>query len=120
MLYPTFKLLFECYIIVLRRYFLSFFYLMVKSGKSFVKIGSRFRIVKFPSPLRLLRSPPPPPPHPAAYLILPNGPTFPLIRILRLFGTQEYLVLQFRAVHLKKYYEDFPSLKKMHEASEFF
>ena len=72
----------------------SFFYLMVKSGKSFVKIGYRFQLApflfilsKFPPLTRSFRPPPLP-----TYLILPNVPTSPLIRTSRLFGTLILLV----------------------------
>ena len=51
----------------------DFFYLMVKSAKSFVKIGSRFQIAlrnfQPPRPPRLFRPP--------TYFILPNVPTTP-------------------------------------------
>ena len=58
------------YTIVLRRYYCwVYFYLVIKSGKSFVKIGSRSQIALFflfyCNPLsRLFRTPPPPPPPP--------------------------------------------------------
>ena len=45
---------------------LSFFYLMVKSGKSFVKIGSRFQIALLFLSYRNFR-PPPLPPRPPVY-----------------------------------------------------
>ena len=49
----------------------DFFYLMVKSGKSFVKIGFRFQIA-----LRNFQPPPPPSLfRPPTYFILPNVPT---------------------------------------------
>ena len=63
---------------------LSFFYLMVKSGKSFVKIGSSFQIALFFLFNRNFQPPPP------AYLILPNVPTHRLLGPPRLFGTQGY------------------------------
>ena len=51
----------------------DFFYLMVKSGKSFVKIGFRFQIA-----LRNFQPPPPPSLfRPPTYFILPNVPTTP-------------------------------------------
>ena len=61
---------------------------MVKSGKSFVKTGSRFQIALFkisylPSPTYSA-----PPPH----LISPNAPTPTLITIAVSFGTQEYMI----------------------------
>ena len=58
MLYHSFKTLL----------LLSFFYLMVKSGKSFVKIGSRFQIALF---FLFYQNFHPPPLSPPAYLILP-------------------------------------------------
>ena len=75
---------------------LSFFYLMVKSGKSFVKIESRFQIALF---LLFYRNFHPPPRlfRPLANLILPNVLTpslFPTPRLLGsscLVGMQEYL-----------------------------
>ena len=89
---------------------LSFFYLMVKSGKSFVKIESHFQIALF---LLFYRNfhPPPPLPHlfrPPANLILPNVSTpslFPPPRLLGstcLFGTQEYL---YSCIHIMIQFE---------------
>ena len=63
---------------------LRFFYLMVKSGKSFIKIGSRFQIallllfdrIFHPTPAILT-------PHAHTYLILPNVPA-PSLLLLEL------------------------------------
>ena len=57
------------YTIVLRRYYcLVYFYLIVKSGRSFVKIGSRLQIA---SPFIFISSKSPPPTPP------PGPPTSP-------------------------------------------
>ena len=93
----TFKLLFEYYIIVLRCYYCVYFHLILKSGTSFVKIGSYFQIAlfflfyqnfKLPSPCL---AHPPSLFQPPTYLILPNLPTpHPqLIRTVHLCGTLE-------------------------------
>ena len=85
LLYEIFKLLYHSFETLL---LLNFFYLMVKSVKSFVKIGSRFQIALlflfyrnfYAPPATYSYSPPPP-----AYLILPNVanlPPSPLIRTL--------------------------------------
>ena len=74
---------------------LSFFYLMVRSGKSSLKIGSQFP--SSPFLFILSKFPTPPPPvysDSAAYLILPNVPTPSpppplIISPPCLFGTQE-------------------------------
>ena len=80
--FKTFKLLFEYYIIVLRRYHCCVcFHLILKSGKSFVKIESYLQIALFFFFYWNLKLPPPWPVHPPslfqppAYLILPNLPT---------------------------------------------
>ena len=69
------------YTIVLRRYYcLVYFYLIVKSGRSFVKIGSRLQIA---SPFIFISSKSPPPTPPPAH------PLPLLIRTHYLLGTQE-------------------------------
>ena len=71
-MYATLKLLFECYIIVLGRfYYWICSYLIVNSGKSFVKIGSRLQIALFFFLSKFPTTSLPPP----AYLMLPNVPT---------------------------------------------
>ena len=78
-------------------------FLMVKSGKSFVKIRSRFQVSIFSLFYRNFQHPPTP-----AYLILPNFPTPPPFFPLRLlgpspplFGTQEYGIVFKRTQLLK-------------------
>ena len=66
MLYHSFKTLL----------LLSFFYLMVKSGKSFVKIGSRFQIALF---FLFYQNFHPPPIPTRLFDFTPNVPTTPFI-----------------------------------------
>ena len=78
----------------------DFFYLMVKSGKSFVKIGFRFQIA-----LRNFQPPPPPSLfRPPTYFILPNVPTTPPSPPPHpppcLFGTQEYALYTKVILHI--------------------
>ena len=72
---------------------LSFFYLMVKSGKSFVKIGSRFQIALLFLSYRNFRPPPPPDP-PFIMTPIEPLPLLPTRTLLHLFGTQVYTDLR--------------------------
>ena len=85
LLYEIFKLLYHSFETLL---LLNFFYLMVKSVKSFVKIGSRFQIALLFLFYRNFYAPPAtysyPPPRPLIwfYLMLQISPPSPLIRTL--------------------------------------